>query len=558
MLTGAAGGALCPSGLCAHHLPFAPRPAAIDLDAAVTEAAAALNRDGEGYAAILDLRPGRTASLLYRSTAAKWSKGAYLTAPAVEGATSAAVERLAGHPVGLDLENTRTLLSFSTPVLDGWGSPGRVMGRKAAGLRVIQVDSLHSVTAALADQWIPVQPGAEAALARILAGILADGKVDDARIERLGLLPQTVRSLAETLAAGGPAVAIADGSPGSGPLGGEAQEAVARLNAALGSIGVPGGFVPRRETPAPSEWSSGLAPLGLGDLPDQSIRWLFIDESGADASIPWSAVQRKLRSGAYVIAVSSSPEGIGRHAAAMIPAAAFPEAFDDAPVSVDSPAASFRVSAPLYDAPARAAVPLELLGRITGEQCSIASALESRAGAVLASHRGRIFDYASGEHRELPAEDFWKTLTGGASWQDDPLPAPASRKSRELSATASEPSPPFSAQTSHAEFPLLLAAVGWRGASGSPLMRKLDQESDLRQARHVARLHPETAARYGLADEADAQVETPCGSCRMRVRTDASVPPETLEVAGAQRMLDLCDTNGDCSWRAARARIQSA
>jgi menaquinone reductase, molybdopterin-binding-like subunit len=557
ILTGAAGGSLCPAGICAHHLRFAPRPPSVDLDDVVRRASEALNLDGEGLAAVLDLRPGRTVSLVYRSMAQRWRGGAYLTTPLTEGATAAAVGRITGHPVGLDLDNTKTLLSFSTPVLDGWGTPGRVMRRHADGLRVIQVESRNSVTASLADEWIAIHPGAEGELARILSDSLTGRPVGDDRIKNLGLKPATIRALLETLGASGPAVAIGDGDHGSGPLSREAREAIAELNFVLGSVGAPGGFVARREAPAPVDWSTAVEARELGDVPDGSIRWLFIDESGTDSSIPWSAVQRKLRSGAYVIAASSCPQGLGRQSSQMVPAAALMETFDDAPVAVDSTVATFRVSVPMCEPKEGSVAPLELLGRITGVECTVEAELERRAAAIQAGRRGRILNYSSGESSELPAESLWNALAAGACWQDDAPAVQTALRSKPHPTREPEGTLPES-RTSESEFPLLLAAIGWRGADNSPLMRKLDQESDLRQARHVARLHPETAARFGVADGMDARVETQCGSGRMRIKTDASMPPGTIEVAAGQQNLDLCDTDGNCSWRAARARIRTA
>ncbi len=70
--------------------------------------------------------------------------------------------------LGYDLENARTIVSFGAPLLDGWGTPGRftrLWAERAAGtadpqLRLIQVESSLSRTAARAWQWVPVPAGA--------------------------------------------------------------------------------------------------------------------------------------------------------------------------------------------------------------------------------------------------------------------------------------------------------------------------------------------------------------------------------------------------------------
>ena len=77
--------------------------------------------------AILDAQPGRAVSSVYRSFLEQAPNGLYLRPPFREGATLEQVALLAGQPTarfGIDLENTRTLLSFGAPLLDGWGLSG--------------------------------------------------------------------------------------------------------------------------------------------------------------------------------------------------------------------------------------------------------------------------------------------------------------------------------------------------------------------------------------------------------------------------------------------------
>ena len=84
--------------------------------------------------------------------------------------------------LGYDLENARTIVSFGAPLLDGWGTPGRftrLWAERAAGmsdpqLRLIQIDSSLSRTAARAWQWVEIREGSESALASGLAGALLE------------------------------------------------------------------------------------------------------------------------------------------------------------------------------------------------------------------------------------------------------------------------------------------------------------------------------------------------------------------------------------------------
>ena len=79
-----------------------------------------------------------------------------------------------------DLENAGHILSFGLNLLDGWWSPVRQI-RAYANLRqgspgrrgrLVQVESRLSVTAAKADEWIPINPATEGALALGLAHVM--------------------------------------------------------------------------------------------------------------------------------------------------------------------------------------------------------------------------------------------------------------------------------------------------------------------------------------------------------------------------------------------------
>ncbi len=254
-LTGVAGhpegGALCTAGLVGHHLAFCSdrvngplahnRPASIESIGTSVAAAIAGCAPHESVA-ILDPRPGRTASLVYRRFLASLPNGLQCVPAGTQGLGA----------YGIDLENTRAIVSFGEPVLDGWLSPGRVLAARRH-IQLIQIEPAYSRTASLADLWVPLPPGTEevfaAAVQRAVEGDPNDPKATE--VARILLRNQ-------------PSIAIGTGA------------AIAKLNGALGSIGVPGGFLPRRDfTPG----------VDIASVPDHSIRVLIVEESaGADGS----------------------------------------------------------------------------------------------------------------------------------------------------------------------------------------------------------------------------------------------------------------------------------
>lgn len=198
-------------------------------------------------------------------------------------------------PVAYDLENARYILSFGVPLVDGWWAPVRQMralvqirqGTPGRRGKLVQFEPRLSPTAAKADEWIPVNPGTEGALALALAHVLVveglfdrrfvDGRTfgfedwidqsgqrhagfrtllikeytSPAVAKLTGVPEETIRRLAREFARFGPGVAI-------GPAGGQSNDretawAIHALNALVGAIERPGGALVARTAP-PTRW----------------------------------------------------------------------------------------------------------------------------------------------------------------------------------------------------------------------------------------------------------------------------------------------------------------
>lgn len=198
-------------------------------------------------------------------------------------------------PVAYDLENARYILSFGVPLVDGWSAPVRQM-RALAQVRqgapghrgkLVQIEPRLSPTAARADEWIPIHPGTEGALALGLAHVLVADLLFDRRFveqhtfgfqdwtdeagrqhlgfrtlvlreytpaavaEITGVPPETIRRLAHEFAIFGPGVAL---GPRTGhPRAVETAGAIHALNALAGSVDRAGGALVARSAPAP-DW----------------------------------------------------------------------------------------------------------------------------------------------------------------------------------------------------------------------------------------------------------------------------------------------------------------
>jgi anaerobic selenocysteine-containing dehydrogenase len=606
------GGGACALGLALHHLAHHPlrldgpahadgsgRLTRITREAAVAALVSALGearRLGRGVL-VLDQRPGRSISRSYRELLSRVPGGAYATPEGEDATLAALAANVPGQTLGVDLETTRTLLSFGAPVLESWGRPGRVAAARPR-LHVVQIDTWRSPSATVADQWIAVRPGAEGPLALGLARVLvAHGLVappaddvrrliepfDAARVASLaGIETGAIEALGRALLVRGPAVAIGGGDPGGGPLPSDDERAIGLLNVVLGAF-ERGAIVTRGAVP--DEIPGAAAPaLRLADVPDREAGVIVVDAASAGRALPWSAVERKLAPGGLVVSLSPFAWDLARHARLHVPAPAPLEAYDEVLPGLDAPMAGYALSAPLLAPRPEATDPAALLqqvARAAGLEpptCgSLEEGLRHRVAAIHASRRGRLISRTEDGFREgevSSAEALWQALVEGGCWVDDgPRPPLASLK-------ASLPSQPAVARwlrPDEAGSGLPLVATGARGAVGmlpvSPVLTKLYLETGLRPGVERVGMNPATARALGLADGRVVRVESPSAVVVMgRLCCDVSLPPGCVALAAGpdpaamhesdparpRGAVALAVVEGDLVWRRTRVVVREA
>lgn len=158
-----------------------------------------------------------------------------------------------------DLAGTRFLISFGDDFIESGASPveyQRGFARMSAADdhgtkgRFVYVGPRLSLTGQNADEWLPINPGSEAALALGMASILAgEGAAEgpyasvlaayDARAagEATGLGEDTIRELAERFASEGPSLALGPGVGSHHRNATAAHLAVLILNHVAGNVG---------------------------------------------------------------------------------------------------------------------------------------------------------------------------------------------------------------------------------------------------------------------------------------------------------------------------------
>lgn len=239
-------------------------------------------------------------------------------------------------PVAFDLENSDYILSFGCALIDGWGTPGRVinawrMWHNAAtkkDVKIIQIEARISDTASKATEWIAIKPGTETALALGIAHVLIrqglydkdfvkescfgfqdwvanDGQIHMGfksmvlkryppdRVSRItGVPTDKIISIANGFAKAKNPVAIFGREKGDLPGSVYEYMAVMALNALVGGINRPGGLLVQDPLPL-----KGLPEVDLDGIAEQGLKKGRLDDAGTSKapfshSIPDSLAHR--------------------------------------------------------------------------------------------------------------------------------------------------------------------------------------------------------------------------------------------------------------------------
>jgi len=187
-----------------------------------------------------------------------------------------------------DFARTNYVLAFGASIIESekplarklrmWG---KVRRERPNRIKVVVIDPRYSTTAAKADQWIPINPGTDGALALAIANVIISeelydkdfvgkwtagfseyrelvlGQYSPEKVAGItGIDADTIRQMAREFAQTKPAVAWIGRGVAGWPNGSYSSYAIFCLNALVGSIDVPGGILYQqnpeyREMPAP-------------------------------------------------------------------------------------------------------------------------------------------------------------------------------------------------------------------------------------------------------------------------------------------------------------------
>lgn len=611
-------GTICTQGLASHHMAHHPlrivhphkfvgksgnsKMVAVSYKESIDEIASHI-KNAKGSIAILDQQPNRVISEVYRDFLSKTKDGKYITSPSPEDGMINALKEMMNRSTesfGFDFENTKLILSFGAPLLDGWGTPGRMTAlRNSKKVKFIQVESRYSRTAMQSDQWIALQPGTEKIVALNIAYVIInDGLishqnqssiVDFSKFKNTckdfnpsktssitGIDPTTIQLIAQEVAKSESAIVLSSADPGGGPFDQETEKSIAILNLLIGNIGKTGGIILRNEIPGgktvhvQNQWS---------DIPDNSISVLIVDGADSGYALPWSLIQKKLvQDKNFVVSFSPILNEISAHSDYLIPSPAYLESLTDVPTSIGNSVSTFALSIPLLKKQDFTNEPIDVIKEIaSGSNISIEippieDLIKQKCEAIHSQKRGSIYVYSDQSSVNVSdissVDELWTKLKEGAVWIDEPSKQTTPKKiTFALTSGLSQENKSDNFQ---------LVAYGWRGATStaqvSPILSKVFQETELRNVNGVVSINPTTAQQLGIMHKDQATLSTKNGAMKVLVKVESTVRPGVIEASIApllngietpmhpsgKNILNLCEVTNNGTWRITTANLQKA
>jgi anaerobic selenocysteine-containing dehydrogenase len=498
-----------------------------------------------------------------------------------------AVRRIFGQEMlpEFDVEHARYVLSFGADFLSTWLSPvhygveygifrqgsyqanqfqPRQASTRPRGF-LVQVEPRFSMTAANADQWVPVRPGQEGRLALSIAqAMLSQGLADGSAAAAFGDLhtldaylpervaqdtgvgPDRIRQLALDLATQRPSLVLGGGPAGASTNGTETLTAILALNILLGNLGQPGGLY--FNPPPPIQDLSNPA------QPDNFTTWQQLAERiragefevvlvhGANPifELPGLRFEDALAHAPLVVSFSSFLDETTAHADLVLPVNLPLEDWGD---DLANPGPGYPVLTlqqpllqPFFDTRAFGDLLLQLVARLGGELQQAFPWTTYKDVVRDGAHQLQQLNRGSVQDAEF--ERFWVKLLQQGGWWDPSWPAQAApmpdRSAAVIQQLASSfPAPQSAGDSQEFPFQLLVYAHNTLGAGESAHLPWLQAAPDpitsvVWQA--WVEVNPVVATRLELREGSIVTLESPQGRVDLPVYINPAAPPDVLAV----------------------------
>ena len=384
-----------------------------------------------------------------------------------------------------DIDNSAYVLSFGADLLSTWVSPvrysrgyGRLRDHSNGGRRghFAHADPRYSMTAASADQWIPVIPGREGILAlsiahEIISQGLGDRSAAQAMTGGAGAaaleafspdnvvrtdgplyvgIPESmrgvaaadiIRNVAHDFAEGGPALAMGGGEAGAQSNGMFNLSAIYALNFLVGSVGRrlgSGGVV---FNPAPPVSAAPVAPASLtdwmavaDDVRERNVRVLMVRGANPVHGLPGSVrfVNAVTTGRPFIVSFSNFLDDTAMMADVVLPERLYLEDWGD---DVPNPGPGYQVVGfqqpvvnPLPGLDPRSFPDLLLT---MSQDLGLDDGLPNTFRDVLREEARALRELGRGSVQEATFEGFWNGILQQGGWWDE-----------DAASTAAPPAPP--------------------------------------------------------------------------------------------------------------------
>ena len=516
-----------------------------------------------------------------------------------------------------DIQHAASVLSFGANFLEPWLSQvnySRQYGEFRQGSRsrghLVQVEPRLSMTAANADDWVPINPGTDGVLAMAIAQVLIAERLADAtaiqamtggagadalaafqpeEAEKItGVKADKIKELARGLAAKSPSLVIGGSGPAGHTNGLFNITAIYALNFLLGNIGKFGGvqFNPAPPTPELAATLPATPIRTWGQLASRiqnkqpkPVNLLLVHNTNPLYSLPSTlGFGNGLKNIPVIVSFSSFMDETTAVADLILPDHSYLESWgEDSP----DPGVGYQVVGlqqptvgPLYSTRSFIDVILALakgLGEKTRNGLlwdDYKTALEDTGKKLFALNRGsvRAPDFASFWHGALQRGGWWDTQSSPRI----PTPRPPVL-SRQMSLPVFE--------GSDTEYPFYLhvyASNGLYDGRGAhlPWLQMTPDPMTTVSWQTWVEINPKTAAQMGFKEGDIVTVESPAGKLEVPVYVYPAIPPNVVAIPtgqghsymgryaerrGANPFLILSsktdESTGALAWGATRVRI---
>jgi anaerobic selenocysteine-containing dehydrogenase len=477
-----------------------------------------------------------------------------------------------------DIEQSQYLISFGADLFGTFLSPVRYnlaygrfrQGRPGLRGKFVMAEPRLSMTAASADEWLPIKPGTEGLLALALAHVIVKESIYDAQFvtgfctgfseylellenyapaaiaSRIGIPEETIFRVAREFAKRRPSLAIGDSSD---PL---SMAALHALNALVGSYGKPGGMLmdslppeasllPLAAKSQPVEARSSFQFESFFDLLGAAEVLLLHEVNPLYSNAASSSLKTSLEKVPFIASFSSFLDETTEMADLVLPSHTYLERWND---DVPEPGIGFPVrtlAQPVVKPCLNTRNPPDVLLEISrnlGGKLSEALPWKSFEELIQESFRP-LQQLKRGSVVEEKFEAFWDKVKVAGGWWDSQAPSSLAfqtpSKKFQLPKDASQLSRTTPNAETNKDFPLLLhlypsvALSDGRGANQPWLQEMPDPMTTIMWGSWVE-LNPKTAAQLGILEGDEITVETSKGELQLPAYLYPGLRPEVVAI----------------------------